>query len=970
MIHSALGLSLAAGAAVLSMSSTATAQPALTAKWIWRKQESFTKYNDTIVAHKSFRLPSVASAQLAITADTRYRLFINGAWVNDGPCRSWPDSYQYDVIDVTPYLKAGENEIRVIAKYFGVGTFHQIPQQAGLLAQLDVHSEDGKATRVITDGSWEAARAAGWISNTVKRCVQMGPFEIYDARLEDGDAFGPVAVLFDAEGGPWKNLNPRDCALMTRIPFPLASFREANVVSRDWRCYAFPTARLLYPGLIEANNNLSVASAVATIIEVPEALTLHIEAPGCTTTIDGQRANDGAFALDPGKHFLFIAVTQYFGHWEKDTEIRMHEVSGYTLRNPLDGNAKDPWCWVPFDEAKYVSDDYEYGLLDPAEKERIESTIRTAIDGHLDNVRDAASLQAVFGDRIVTLSSTDDVMADVQWQFSARRVVGPATNLVHHPETLIRDDDRATVIDPSPDGDVELVYDLGEENVGYFAFAIEAEAGLILDVAAVEYIAPDGRVQHTDPYRNCMRYICKEGANEFLSIDRRAGRYLFITLRNQTKPASIQHVHLIESTYPVQPVGRFACSEPKLDRIWEISARTLKLCMEDTYTDCPLFEQTHWVGDARNEGVFGLTAFGADDLARRCAWLTAQSVGKYPIALCQTPSSWETLLPAWSFLWGISVWDYYEYSGDEAFLRQVWPYVMENLRGAHEFRDERGLFSGPFWNMFDWSGIDDTHETVLHNSMFVVGAIDAALKCADAVSDADAKAWLGAYRAATVRAVNSMWDGARKAYPDSIHEDGTASPKSSVHTSFLSYLYDIVEKRNVEHVLGNMTNPPKGMVQVGSPFAIMYLYEALEKAGRQEFIVDSIRDNYGPMLAAGATTVWESFPSGTTGTGGFPTRSHCHAWSSAPVHFLNRIMLGIQPEGVGAKTVVISPRPCGLTWAEGASATINGPVEVSWKLEGNTLSISAKGPEGTQLRFEPNDALAGLRVSFNGDAVS
>jgi hypothetical protein len=970
MIHSALGLSLVAGAVVLSASSSTGDAIGITAKWIWRKQDSYTKYNDTIIARKAFDLPAVASAQLAITADTRYRLFINGAWVNDGPCRSWPDQYQYDVIDVTPHLKIGENEIRIIAKYFGVGTFHQIPKQAGLLAQLDVQTKDGKSIRVITDETWEAASASGWISNTVKRCIQMGPFEIYDARREDSNSFAPVAVLFDAESGPWKNLNPRDCALMTRIPFALASFREANVVNRDWQCYAFPTARLLYPGLIEANNKVSMASAVATIIEVPEALTVHIEAPGCTTTIDGKRAQDGAFALDPGKHFVFIAVTHYFGHWEKDTEIRFLEVSGYTLHNPMNGDTENPWCWAPFDEAKYVNNDYEYGLLDPAERNRVESTIRTAIDGHLENVNDTASFQAAFGDRIVSLSSKDDVMADVQWQFSARSVVGPATGFVERPEALIHDDDRATVVNPSSDGDVELVYDLGEENVGYFAFHIDAQAGLIVDVAAVEYIAPDGRVQHTDPYRNCMRYICKEGANEFLSYDRRAGRFVFITLRNQTKPASIRHFQLVESTYPVQPVGRFACSEPELDRIWEISARTLKLCMEDTYTDCPLFEQTHWVGDARNEGVFGLTAFGADDLARRCAWLTAQSVGKYPIALCQTPSCWGTLLPAWSFLWGISVWDYYEYSGDEAFLRQVWPYVMQNLRGSHDLRDESGLFSGPFWNMFDWSGIDDGHETVIHNSLFVVGAIDAAIKCADVVGDTDAKAWLAEYRKTTVNAVNATWVDERNAYPDSIHGDGSVSPKSSVHTSFLSYLYDVVEKRNEEHVLRNMTDPPEGMVQVGSPFAIMYLYEALEKAGRHDFVVDSIRENYSPMLAAGATTVWESFPTGTTGTGGFPTRSHCHAWSSAPVHFLNRIVLGIQPQGVGARTVVISPRPSGLTWAEGASATINGPVEVSWKIEGKTLTIAAKGPEGAVLRFEPNDALTNLNVSFNGKPVS
>jgi hypothetical protein len=964
MTHSALGLSLAAGAVALCLSSAA--QSPLTAKWIWRKQDSYTNYNDTIIARKSFSLPAFTSAQLAITADTRYRLYINGTWINDGPCRSWPEHYQYDIIDVASYLKPGKNEIRVVAKYFGVGTFHQIPQQAGLLAQLDVTTADGNPVRVITDDSWEAAAARAWISNTVKRCIQMGPFEIYDARLEDGHEFSKAAVLFDVEGGPWKNLIPRDVALLSRVPFSFVAFREANVVDREWRCYAFPTARLLYPGLIEANGKVSMASAVATIIDVPKAMTLHIDSPGSTTTIDGERGTDGAYELSPGQHFLFAAVRNFFGHWEKDTELRFHEVSGYALRNPLNGDEENPWCWVPFEEAKYVSSDYEFDLMDAGARADVENKIRSIVNAHLDAVRDAASFKTAFGDSIIPLSTADHVMDDVHAQFKERVVLSDAAAPVQNPDGLMRAGAGPTVVSPSPDGDVELVYDLGEQNVGYFTLDLEAEAGLIVDISAVEYIAPDGRVQHTGTYRNSMRYICKEGRNHFTSIDRRSGRFVFVTLRNQTRPVSLYHVGLVESTYPIQQIGKFACSDPKLDRVWDISERTLKLCMEDTYTDCPLYEQTLWVGDARNEALFGLTAFNATDITRRCLRLTGESVGRFPIALCQTPSSWGVLIPAFSFMWEISVWEYYEYSADEAFLREMWPYMIQNLKNAQQYEDERGLFSGRFWNFFDWTNLDMNHETVLHNSLLLVGAIDAVLKGAAVVGDTESPEWLVPYRARVIEAINVLWDPERGAYPDSVHEDGTISPSVSVHTSFLSYLFDIVDERNRERVIENLTATPDGMVRVGTPFACMFLYEALEKAGHQQQIIDNIRENYFPMLNAGATTVWESFPTGTTGSEGFPTRSHTHAWSSAPIYFLNRIVLGIQPEGIGGKSVVISPRPSGLTWAKGASATINGPVEVSWKLEGKTLNITATGPEGTALHFKSNEAITDLKVVFNG----
>jgi len=150
----------------------------ISAKWIWHQQPSYTKYNDTIIARKTFTVPRAESARITITADTRYRLWINDTWVSDGPCRSWPEQYQYDVVDVTQYLKPGENQIRVVGRYFGVGTFHQVPQQAGLLVQLDVETAGGDMIRVVSDETWEVATAAGWIPNTVTRCIQMGPLEI------------------------------------------------------------------------------------------------------------------------------------------------------------------------------------------------------------------------------------------------------------------------------------------------------------------------------------------------------------------------------------------------------------------------------------------------------------------------------------------------------------------------------------------------------------------------------------------------------------------------------------------------------------------------------------------------------------------------------------------------------------------------------------------------------------------------
>jgi len=577
--------------------------------------------------------------------------------------------------------------------------------------------------------------------------------------------------------------------------------------------------------------------------------------------------------------------------------------------------------------------------------------------------------QAKLVSRAEAMSKEAMFVEDVHWQFRGRQEVADGAGLVESPAALMHESPTVTTVHPSPQGDVELLYDLGEQNVGYYAFDLIADAGVAVDIFSLEYIAPDGRLQHSLGNRNGLRYITRQGVNEFTSLKRRSGRYVFLTLRNQKTPVRIRNFRLIESTYPLDYVGSFACSDARLDRIWDISTRTLKLCMEDTFTDCPLYEQTHWVGDARNESLLAYPVFGTTDLARRCIRITAQSLERYPIAGCQTPSSWDVLIPAWSFLWGISVWDYYWYTGDAEAVREFWPAVIQNLQGAERYVNDQDLFSAPFWNFFDWTPIDSNQKTVLHNSMFVVGAIDAALKTGQVLDDHRHDAWLQSLRQRLVRGVNRLWDDKKQAYPDSVRGDGSLSPSTCQHTSFLAVLFDLLEAQNLAAAKRNLLNPPEGMVRVGSPFAALYQFEAMEKMGLEDEIIQEIYRNYLPMLEAGATTVWESFPSGTTGGGQFPTRSHCHAWSSAPNYFLPRIVLGVKATAPGTATAQISPHLTGLTWAQGRVATARGTISVAWRLHDDRVEITATAPAGVTLRFARNASLNGKQVVFNGKVI-
>ena len=89
-----------------------------------------------------------------VTGDNRYRLFVNGTYVCNGPARGDLTNWYFETLDIAPYLKAGRNVIA--AEVWNMGTLApvaQISNQTGFLLQ-----GDGPAEAVVnTDRSWKVA---------------------------------------------------------------------------------------------------------------------------------------------------------------------------------------------------------------------------------------------------------------------------------------------------------------------------------------------------------------------------------------------------------------------------------------------------------------------------------------------------------------------------------------------------------------------------------------------------------------------------------------------------------------------------------------------------------------------------------------------------------------------------------------------------------------------------------------------
>ena len=53
-----------------------------------------------------------------VSADNRYKLFVNGQLASLGPARSDIKNWNFETVDIAPYLKAGDNQIAAVVWNF------------------------------------------------------------------------------------------------------------------------------------------------------------------------------------------------------------------------------------------------------------------------------------------------------------------------------------------------------------------------------------------------------------------------------------------------------------------------------------------------------------------------------------------------------------------------------------------------------------------------------------------------------------------------------------------------------------------------------------------------------------------------------------------------------------------------------------------------------------------------------------
>ena len=100
-----------------------------------------------------------------VSADNRYKLFVNGTQVSLGPAKGDPHNWSFDTVDIAPWLNLGENRIAaVVWNFAGERPVAVMSRgEVGFLVQGNTEAE-----RVLdTDASWEVLRTDAYTPEPV-----------------------------------------------------------------------------------------------------------------------------------------------------------------------------------------------------------------------------------------------------------------------------------------------------------------------------------------------------------------------------------------------------------------------------------------------------------------------------------------------------------------------------------------------------------------------------------------------------------------------------------------------------------------------------------------------------------------------------------------------------------------------------------------------------------------------------------
>ena len=392
--------------------------------------------------------------------------------------------------------------------------------------------------------------------------------------------------------------------------------------------------------------------------------------------------------------------------------------------------------------------------------------------------------------------------------------------------------------------------------------------------------------------------------------------------------------------YDRQHTGSFRCSDDGINHIWDVAAYTMDLTTREFFMDGIKRDRWTWSGDAIQSYLMNYYLRFDTECVKRTI---RQLRGKDPV------TAHVNTIMDYTFYWFKSILDYYQYTADADFVREMWPRMVTMMDYVEKRLNADGMAEGQAddWIFVDWVDFPmHKRGTLCFEQILLCKALETMALCAKllGINKSD-------YRVKAEQLRNKVrqtfWSYEQKAYYHAI-EDGQMNKQITKFPNMFAILYGYAyEEQRREIMQSVMLNPD--IPAITTPYMRFYELETLCMDGRHTQVLQEMRDYWGGMLREGATSFWEKYVPTESGTQhlamyGRPYgKSLCHAWGASPVYLLGKYYLGVRPTKPGYAEFEIRPALGDLDWLQGDVPTPHGMIHV----EMNRHEVKVLATEGS-----------------------
>jgi alpha-L-rhamnosidase len=428
----------------------------------------------------------------------------------------------------------------------------------------------------------------------------------------------------------------------------------------------------------------------------------------------------------------------------------------------------------------------------------------------------------------------------------------------------------------------------------------------------------------------------------------RTFRYVELTVATAGEPLTIEDIRNVFTAYPFARKATLSVAtgdhpeaqNQELQRILDTGWRTARLCAHETYMDCPYWEQLQYMGDARIQMLVSLYSSGDSRLMRNGIELLNSSRTAEGATFSRAPSSLQQYIPPFSLFWIGAVHDYWMYTEDQAFVKDMLPGVRAILAFYASHQTATGsLGKMPWWNFVDWAkqwtgGVPPAESDGSHAAALDLQLLLAYRWAADLEKALGLRPLSTVYETAATqlaqRIVSTDWDASRGLFAD---QPSHATFSQQVNT--LAVLAHLVPQDQARAVVEKMFTDPT--LTQSTIYFLAYTNAALREVGLGDRYLSALAP-WRDMLAQGLTT-WAEW-------NGPDTRSDCHAWGASPNFELFRTLAGIDSAAPGFRRVRIAPSLGALTHLSASVPHPRGEIRVDLRQSSSGLVAIVSLPAG------------------------